>query len=491
LGIAGRVQFPGFVATAEYLGRCDVVVVCSRLDGRPNIILESMAAGVPVVASRVGDIPSLVPDGVAGSLCAPGDVDAFCRAILALAENPARHREFGLAARSHAEAHFSGATAAGLYAGLFRRLTNRAAVRPQRSRRRLWKLLLLALSPFQVRRTAANLRLLRRLRRHPEKARQLEDLFDGAWYRAAYPDVAAAGVPPLLHYVLCGFAEGRNPSPRFHTRSYLEKHPEVARAQLNPLLHYVMQGGSIVTPAGTQRFCPVCAVEVQQFLPLGEEYFEEAARTGFLHPWDQWETLNCEEYSCPCCWASDRDRLMALFLHRRLDRISPGEPINLVEFAPTPPLANFLRNDPRVRFRSAGLSEDGVDDRVDLMDLSVYPDAAFDAFLCSHVLEHVPDDQRAMSELRRILKPGGWGIVLVPISLAIEGIRECPEAATPDERWKHFGQHDHVRLYNRAGFVSRLEAAGFQVERLGIDYFGAESFHRHGIAKSSALYVVR
>jgi SAM-dependent methyltransferase len=237
------------------------------------------------------------------------------------------------------------------------------------------------------------------------------------------------------------------------------------------------------------RSCPVCESAVEKFFPLGKEYFEEAARTGFTHPFDKSEMMNWAEYSCPVCWASDRDRLMAIYLKQRFQQVPRGNSIDLVEFAPTPPLAKILRGNPRVRYRSADLSKQDVDDRVDLMDLSSYPDGTFDAWVCSHVLEHVPDDRRAMSELRRILKPGGWGLLVVPISLLLGEVLEDPSVQTDDERWKYFGQHDHVRFYNREGFVSRLEGAGFQVQRLGIEYFGKGTFQRHALTATSAVYI--
>jgi hypothetical protein len=79
------------------------------------------------------------------------------------------------------------------------------------------------------------------LRRHVELLTASE-LFDGNWYLAAYPDVAASGMDPAQHYLRYGAAEGRNPGPRFSTRTYLERYPDVARAGMNPLLHYLKFG---------------------------------------------------------------------------------------------------------------------------------------------------------------------------------------------------------------------------------------------------------
>ena len=132
---------------------------------------------------------------------------------------------------------------------------------------------------------------------------------------------------------------------------------------------------------------------------------------------------------------------------------------------------------------------DNVDDKVDVTDMKCYEDNSFDAFICSHVLEHIPDDLKAMSELFRVLKPGGWGITMVPINTAHRDIREDFTKTTEAERWQYFGQGDHVRVYSRAGFLGRLAQAGFRVRALGIQHFGAERFARHGISAGSVLYI--
>jgi hypothetical protein len=105
-------------------------------------------------------------------------------------------------------------------------------------------------------------------------------------------------------------------------------------------------------------------------------------------------------------------------------------------------------------------------------------------------LEHVDNDRKAMAELLRVLKPGGWGIAMVPISMAFTEIREDPAKTSLHDRWKFFGQGDHVRLYSRAGFVQRLQEAGFTVLPHSRDYFGAEKMTRYGLSESSVLYVV-
>ena len=97
--------------------------------------------------------------------------------------------------------------------------------------------------------------------------------------------------------------------------------------------------------------------------------------------------------------------------------------------------------------------------KMDITDIQ-YPDESFDVIYCSHVLEHVVDDRKAMSEFRRVLKSDGWAILLVPIT--VETTYEDPSIVDPAERLKHFGQDDHVRRYGK-DYVERLRAAGFKV----------------------------
>src|SRR5260370_37796872 len=89
---AGRFHLLGEVSDlGPYLGSCDALVLTSRLDGRPMIVLEALATGVPVVASRVGAIPELITDGVNGYICDVGDADAFVDRLRRLVSSPRRH----------------------------------------------------------------------------------------------------------------------------------------------------------------------------------------------------------------------------------------------------------------------------------------------------------------------------------------------------------------------------------------------------------------
>jgi SAM-dependent methyltransferase len=236
--------------------------------------------------------------------------------------------------------------------------------------------------------------------------------------------------------------------------------------------------------------CPVCQGSFRRFLPLPAFHEENLRRHGSHLKLDDAETLNLPDYSCPGCGASDRDRLIALFLAEKLPSVAGGGPCGVIEFAPSRPLSGFLRSFPGVRLRTADIAMGGVDDVVDISDMRGYSDGSFDVFVCSHVLEHVRDDGKALSELHRILRPGGVGVLLVPIFLSLTRVDEDPAASDEGERWRRFGQNDHMRAYSVDGFLERVAHAGFKVERLGIGHFGREVFRRHGITERSVLYAV-
>ena len=241
---------------------------------------------------------------------------------------------------------------------------------------------------------------------------------------------------------------------------------------------------------GTDFRCPVCGVELSGFVAAGS-YVKMVQLHGYIYPLEAIETFNVAAYSCPSCDASDRERLYALYLDRVFAGRDPARPCRLLEFAPSFGLSRKLKRMPFVDYRSADLYRNKVDDRVDITDMRRYADNSFDVVLCSHVLEHVPDDRRAMRELHRILRPAGFAIVMVPLVHGVDETNEDKAIDTPALRWKYFGSDDHVRQYGRRDFADRLAAAGFEVERLDIGFFGAEAFRSAAIAADSVLYVVR
>ncbi|KFE48873.1 class I SAM-dependent methyltransferase [Pseudomonas congelans] len=238
------------------------------------------------------------------------------------------------------------------------------------------------------------------------------------------------------------------------------------------------------------RTCPVCSCRFPNFYPLGRSYLETAHRLNVHYSMEDYETLNVSQYSCPECAASDRDRLYALYAMHMLNN-PDGTVLRILDIAPAPVLSGFLRSLPNARYRSADLFSPMADDKVDIMDMNLYTDESFDLIICSHVLEHVRDDAKAMSELYRVLAKGGSAILMVPILLTATETDEDPDEPSVDERWARFGQDDHVRMYARHDFLARLEQAGFHVDALGTGAFGEGVFKQHGITEQSVLYIGR
>ena len=130
-----------------------------------------------------------------------------------------------------------------------------------------------------------------------------------------------------------------------------------------------------------------------------------------------------------------------------------------------------------------------VDLRLDITALEL-PDDAFDAVICSHVLEHVPDDAAAMRELRRITAPGGFTLVMVPLALDRATTYEDPSVTAPDARRRAFLQHDHVRLY-APDIADRLGDAGFDVEVVDMRAELGDEAARYGLLASDLVFVCR
>jgi glycosyltransferase involved in cell wall biosynthesis len=265
-GVEETVHFLGFVDTRGYLSCCHLTVTCSRLDGRPNIVLESLAMGIPVVASRVGGIPEMAPEGQGTRLCAPDDVEEFCGAIERLASDEEGYLRLAVAGRSWVAAQYSLAGTGSQYANLFHNLRE-ARPRPARSEEdeaAIAAAMLPASRPYQSLprgRLRASLCIIRQalswsnmlgtlrtvwlytmLRRERTTTREFDEFFDAGHYALHYPDVKAGGISLRWHYLLMGFRSGCDPSAWFDTDYYLGTCPDVAAAGINPLVHYLKWG---------------------------------------------------------------------------------------------------------------------------------------------------------------------------------------------------------------------------------------------------------
>jgi SAM-dependent methyltransferase len=158
-----------------------------------------------------------------------------------------------------------------------------------------------------------------------------------------------------------------------------------------------------------------------------------------------------------------------------------SEKLTVLEIAPIDSLQNIFRNLKNLTYVSADLTSPIAMMKMDITETG-QPDNRYDCIICYHVLEHIPDDEKAMRELFRILKPGGWAIVQSPVEYGREKTFEDPAIVTPEQREKSFGQHDHVRIYGR-DYQERLTKAGFTV--LPDDY--AQTLTEHEVKRYSIL----
>lgn len=242
---------------------------------------------------------------------------------------------------------------------------------------------------------------------------------------------------------------------------------------------------------GDAYHCPVCDTSLKYFEPKKAGALRLMQEHGYIFSIFATETYNPMAHRCPHCGAVDRTRLMVKYLADTFAVMDKSRTYRFVHFAPEPQMRNWLQAQPFLDYRTADLMMPDVDDRVDITDMGgTYPDNSVDIFICSHILEHIPDDRKAIAELYRMLRPGGWGIVLTPVILTLDEDYENPAAVTEADRWKHFGQGDHVRVYSKSGLIAKLEEAGFTVHQYAQDHFGAAFFERSGINKNSVLYVV-
>jgi SAM-dependent methyltransferase len=194
---------------------------------------------------------------------------------------------------------------------------------------------------------------------------------------------------------------------------------------------------------------------------------------------------------CPVCGSLDRERLLYLFLRSKTDVFDT--PTRLLHVAPEPRLGEMLLAQANVHYLSADLHARNVMLIMDITDIC-FPDSSFDAIICNHVLEHVTDDRRAMAELARTLKPDGWAIVQVPLSLVLTHTREDPSKTTPQAREEAFGQWDHVRIYAGHDYEHRLARAGFEVSvfrwTAAADNFGGRR-NVFGLNEKESVYFLR
>jgi SAM-dependent methyltransferase len=192
---------------------------------------------------------------------------------------------------------------------------------------------------------------------------------------------------------------------------------------------------------------------------------------------------------CPRCGSLGRQRVDWLYLTDRSD-LTGSMPTRLLHVAPEACFAQTLRSLPNISYLSVDYDSATAMERVDITAIP-YPSASFDAVICNHVLEHVSDDLLAVRELLRVLRPGGWAMLQVPLDRGRETTFEDPGITEPRDRRTAFGQYDHVRAYGR-DYAQRLASQGFEVSvEEPVKELPPETVKRFGLDVDEAIYLCR
>lgn len=216
---------------------------------------------------------------------------------------------------------------------------------------------------------------------------------------------------------------------------------------------------------GGSNFCPICECSVRFFLP---------------HKWSKRHL----RVVCPICLSHPRHRQAWLFFKEHTNLFDASAK-RFLHFAPETIFVQKFRSIPSIEYLSIDLDSPHAMRHMDITSLDI-PDNSFDAIYCSHLLEHVPDDRKAMREMFRVLRPGAWAVVQVPVSESTT--HEDPSITDPRERLRLFGQCDHVRVYG-LDITQRLRDAGFDVRTTrGSDFTSDGDCERFGFPGKSPLF---
>jgi len=214
---------------------------------------------------------------------------------------------------------------------------------------------------------------------------------------------------------------------------------------------------------GDRVECPCCGGRFERFLPY-------------------WNRDFCR---CPRCDSHERHRALWLYLRDRVDLAG-----TLLHLAPEAAIARHLRDRPGVDYVSADLDSPLAMLHFDIQDIP-FRDGTFDAVLCGHVLTEVPDDRKAMREMARVLRPGGWAIVMAAVEPGRAQTYEDPAITDPEARRAAFLEPNNVRVYG-ADLADRLRDAGFAVEVIPYPrQLGDDAIRRYGLLPADEIYVCR
>lgn len=219
---------------------------------------------------------------------------------------------------------------------------------------------------------------------------------------------------------------------------------------------------------GNQVKCPVCNSKYRKFLPYGRN------------------TSSRENALCPSCLSLERHRLMALYMKRKTNFYTAN--LKVLHVAPEYCFIDRFEQMKNLEYITADIESPLAKVKMDIHQIP-FPEASFDVAICNHVMEHVDDYILAMSELHRVLKPGGWALIQSPQDMKYEVTYEDPTITDPKEREKHFLQNDHLRLFGR-NYGRELEKGGFKVteDRFVMDELSKAEVLRYSLPGEEIVY---
>ena len=221
---------------------------------------------------------------------------------------------------------------------------------------------------------------------------------------------------------------------------------------------------------GNQVECPCCGGTFITFLPAGLQKRANAR--------------------CIRCGSLERHRSLWLFF--REQELLFKHSLRLLHVAPERLFYHKFSRLKNIDYHPVDLNPDKYrygpkTRRMDVTALD-YPDASFDVIICNHVLEHIREDRRAMGEMFRVLKPGGWAVLNVPVQMKRAATYEDPSVNDPQQQTELFGQPDHVRVYGK-DYVDRLQTAGFRVDILDFNKkFSQGDQFRYGLKPGELIF---
>jgi len=195
-----------------------------------------------------------------------------------------------------------------------------------------------------------------------------------------------------------------------------------------------------------------------------------------------------ENVLAPGTLSLERHRLFWLYLKNETTFFSA--PLRVLHFAPEQAFVQKFKKQKNLTYTTTDLNSPIADVKADICDLP-FKDNSFDFIICNHVLEHIPDDTKAMQELYRVLAPSGTAILQVPYDAKREITFEDNTITDQSERTRIFGQYDHLRVYGM-DYFKKLSSIGFNVNAL--DYtsgISSDDIERYRLCKGELLPVCK